>query len=178
MVHIKITKPRRIIRNHKGDMVAAFWCTLHTSDVDTTEMMVVAKRIDLCRQLGIENVQIETDSMAVVKASRNNTNNPDESYLTRKYRTHLNHTHHIRREQNGASNLLAKKAILEKENTSKMIGQLPLKLEKRSSWIASDSITFEEDNKAQLMKKMEQEANLGRTIWNLLIILANFEIGK
>ncbi|KAI0511115.1 hypothetical protein KFK09_011738 [Dendrobium nobile] len=108
-----------LIRDFKGDLLAAFAAPVQNRNVMLAEFQALYFGLELCLKMGFNNVWIEVDSLFLVQImEKGNIGNVHLFYLTRKIKGMLNLLNykisHIFREGNVCADWLAKKgAFLE-----------------------------------------------------------------
>ncbi|KAL3629747.1 hypothetical protein CASFOL_026969 [Castilleja foliolosa] len=115
---------------HMGDLIGAFWEKIDSTSIDFAEMEAIVRGIRLCRSMGIGVFQIETDSIAVFKAAKENSNNPALIYMARKNAIGEHNIDHIHREENIVADLLAKASRSNDDKTFQLYSQLPTDIRK------------------------------------------------
>ncbi|KAL3617229.1 hypothetical protein CASFOL_038976 [Castilleja foliolosa] len=116
------------MRNEEGDLIRAFWCKSEQTNIDAVEMEAVVHGLQICDQIGIGNLRIETDSIAVVKVAHGSSKNPTLIYTARKNGLRGRAIFQINREENGVADLLAKDAKSSEDGEFQLINQLPINI--------------------------------------------------
>ncbi|KAL3652391.1 hypothetical protein CASFOL_002072 [Castilleja foliolosa] len=97
-----------ILRDSEGIPLLWFWAKVATTTSDETEVEAIVKGIELCKQYGHNNFEIETDSVYAIRAFQGKVYEPNLVYKTRKYKNYRHRILHVLRQQNLAADILAK----------------------------------------------------------------------
>ncbi|PKU70188.1 Putative ribonuclease H protein [Dendrobium catenatum] len=101
-----------IIRDHNGNVLAAYAGPLNKCTVITVELNALSYDIDICSNMGCNNIWLEVDAQLVIQIINNVVlGNPQNFYLIRKIKQSLStfnfYISHIYREANCCADWLA-----------------------------------------------------------------------